>query len=302
MGSVYEHINSRTEEVIHGSKQDRTMFLNEELFIPYPMTKKLFTYLEQMMERPKKIRPQNLLLIGEPHMGKTSIVTKFVQEHETYTAEDESGMSIVIRPVVLALAKEKPSLKELYISILEGFWTPFNPGDSEVKLRHQTLHLMQKCNVKMLIIDEIHHFLRGSAINQRNVMDALKNIGTQLMIPIVGVGLKEAVMILTADPQLSSRFDVVTLDKWELDKEFRMLLKSFEKRLPLKKPSHLDAQDKATLLHLISRGNLGNLHRIIRDCAEYAIEHDIEEITLEMIQKFKNTIPTDALTPRELRL
>ena len=131
-------------------------------------------------------------------------------------------------------------------------------------------------------------------------MDALKNIGTRLMIPIVGVGLKEASLILTSDPQLSSRFDLIKLSKWELDKNFRGLLKAFENRIPLKKASNLDSREKATLLHMISQGNLGNLHRLLNECAAYAIENEIEEITVDIIDKFKWVKPTNSLTPREL--
>jgi hypothetical protein len=131
-------------------------------------------------------------------------------------------------------------------------------------------------------------------------MDALKNIGTRLMIPIVGVGLREASLILTSDPQLSSRFDLIKLSKWDLNKDFRILLQAFEKRLPLKKPSVLASKEKATLLHMISQGNLGNLHRLLIECASYAIDNEIEEITLEVINKFKWVKPTNSLTPREI--
>ena len=152
----------------------------------------------------------------------------------------------------------------------------------------------------MLIIDEIHHFLRGSPKQQRNVMDALKNIGNILMIPIVCAGLKESELILTSDPQLSSRFDVIRLKKWELDINFLALLKSFEKRLPLKKPSELHSKEKATLLHLISQGNIGDLHKLLIECATDAIKNNIEEITIEIIKKYKWIKPTNSMTPREI--
>ena len=121
-------------------------------------------------------------------------------------------------------------------------------------------------------------------------MDALKNIGTKLMIPIVGVGLREASLILTSDPQLSSRFDLIKLSKWELNKDFRVLLQAFEKRLPLKKPSNLASKEKATLLHMISQGNLGNLHRLLIECASYAIENEIDELKNTNLTKWKTIL------------
>jgi hypothetical protein len=251
------------------------------------------------MDRPKKPRMPNLLIIGDSNNGKTSIVTEFKNIHKGYTLEDNEGMSTIIKPVVLALAT-KADEKDLYISILDTFWTPYRASDSLAKLRNQAFCLMEECNVKMLIIDEIHHYLNGTASQQRATMNALKNIGTKLMIPIVGVGTKEAAMILSSDPQLASRFDLVKLSRWELDNNFRGLLKSFEKRIPLKNPSKLYDREKATLLHMISQGNIGNLHRLLIECAQYAIINNIDEITTDIINKFKWIKPTSRLTPVDI--
>lgn len=296
----YEHLNEQTKNNLHLSKEDRIQSMHEPLWIEYPRTKEIISYLENLMDRPKKPRMQNLLIIGESNIGKTSIITEFEKKHQSYTLEDEDDMSIVVRPVLLALAPSKADEKGLYISILESFWTPFRTTDSLVKLRNQVYYLMRETNVKILVLDEMHHFLSGTPAQQRDVMNALKNIGNKLMIPIVGVGIKDASLILTSDPQLSSRFDLIKLTRWELDKNFRGLLKAFEKRLPLQKPSDLDSKEKATLLHLISRGNLGDLHRLLIECASYAINHNKEEISIEIINKFKWLKPTNSMTPREI--
>lgn len=299
----YEHLNESCKEVMQLSDKERLRFLDEDVIIEYTKVKKIHEILDHLLDKPKKPRMQNLLIIGESNIGKTSIIKSFESKHTSYTIEDEDGMSVVVKPIISALASDNADVKHLYISILDQFWTPYNPSDSLAKLRHQTFHLMRECNVKILIIDEVHHFLRGTPKQQRNVMDALKNIGNILMIPLVCVGIKEAELILTSEPQLSSRFDIIKLSRWELDKDFRGLLRSFERRLPLKKASYLyKIKDKTNLLHLISEGNTGNLHRLLIECASYAIENGIEEITLDIISKFKWVKPTKKLTPREIPL
>lgn len=296
----YAHLNEETNKIVELEKNTRIHSLSNDIVIEHPKIKEIHSILKQLMDRPKKPRMQNILIIGEPNIGKTSTIRSFEQKHSSYTLEDQEGMSIIVRPVILTVASDNADVKFLYISILESFWTPFNPSDPLAKLRHQTFHLLRECNVKMLIIDEIHHFLRGSPKQQRNVMDALKNIGNILMIPIVCAGLKESELILTSDPQLSSRFDVIRLKKWELDVNFLALLKSFEKRLPLKKSSELHSKEKATLLHLISQGNIGDLHKLLIECTTDAIKNDIEEITIEIIKKYKWIKPTNSMTPREI--
>ena len=300
MELAYTHLNDETNDLVKLEKNVRIHSLSNDIVIEHPKIKEIHSILKQLMDRPKKPRMQNILIIGESNIGKTSTIRLFEQKHSSYTLENQEGMSIIVRPVILTVASDDAYVKFLYISILESFWTPFNPSDPLAKLRHQTFHLLRECNVKMLIIDEVHHFLRGSPKQQRNVMDALKNIGNILMIPIVCAGLKESELILTSDPQLSSRFDVIRLKKWELDVNFLALLKSFEKRLPLKKASQLYSKEKATLLHLISQGNIGDLHKLLIECATDAIKNDIEEITIEIIKKYKWIKPTNSMTPREI--
>lgn len=302
MSTQYPHLHDDFQHLMHLNKEDRMKSLHNPIWISYPRTKDIIRLLKQMMERPKKPRVQNLLIIGESNMGKTSIVKEFYRTCQDYTLEDEEGMSVVVKPIILAQSPSKADEKGLYISILEAFWTPFRSTDTLTKLRSQTLYLMRECNVKMLILDEIHHLLGGTPVQQRTVMQALKSLGNELMIPIVGVGIKNASLVLSSSPELASRFDLITLTKWELDKNFRGLLNSFEKRLPLKKASLLHSKEKAPLLYTISRGNLGDLHRLLIECATFAINQDIEEITVDIIKQFKWVKPTSKISPREIEI
>ena len=68
----------------------------------------------------------------------------------------------------------------------------------------------------------------------------------------------------------------------------------------MKKASQLYSKEKAILLHLISQGNIGDLHKLLIECATDAIKNDIEEITIEIIKKYKWIKPTNSMTPREI--
>ncbi len=133
-------------------------------------------------------------------------------------------------------------------------------------------------------------------------MNAIKTLGNELKIPIVAVGINTAATILSNDPQLASRYSVVKLSTWSLDKEFLGLLKGFEKRLPLRKPSLLYSREKAPLLLKICEGNLGNLHTLLTECAKDAIKDEMEEITIEIIRKNQWVRPTRKNAPMEIPL
>lgn len=300
MNELYLHLHQNYKHLMELNDATRIASLDDNIWINYPKSDEVIQILEQALNRAqKKPRVQGLLLIGESNIGKTSIVNQFRIMHGDSSFIDAQEMTRASKPVIYALMKSSDE-KDLYIGILERFFTSFRPTDPLAKLRHQALALMRECHVKMLILDEIQNLLRGTASKQRIIMDAIKNLSNELMIPIVGVGTKDAALILATDPQHTSRFDIVRLSKWELDKNFRGMLAAFEKRLPLKKPSSLDKKEKATLLYDISRGNLGDLHRLLIECTRYAIQHGIEEITEEIIEKYKWLKPTDTKSAREI--
>lgn len=279
------------------SPKERINFMEHPRWIPYPKATHLLDSLRHLMEVPKKPRMPNLLVVGDPNNGKTTIIERFKKQHGIAYVDDEKGAVI---PAIVAQSPPSADEKGLYISILEQFFTPYRATDSCTKLRYQVIHQFRNCNVSILIIDEFHSLLTGSAVKQREVMNTIKLLCNELLIPIVGVGTRDAVRVLHTDPQHASRFDVFPLSTWELDKEFQQLLAGFEKALPLKKPSMLHKPELATLLHAISGGNLGNLHELLVRCATEAIESEKEYIDKAIIEKYSWVRPTHGI--REIRL
>lgn len=289
---TFSHLHQSVVHVMALSDQERIAFLDEPRWIGYSRAKEIITLLKGLMEMPKRPRMPNLLIVGDSNNGKTTLIRHFTA---TYGGEIENQSPEPIKPIVLAEAPTSADEKGLYISILERFWAPYRPTDPVSKLRYQVIHLMRSCQVRILVIDEMHSLLTGTASKQREVMNALKLLCNELNIPIVGVGIREAVRVLHLDPQHASRFDVAALSRWENDIEFLKLLASFEKVLPLKKSSNLKAPEPAQKIHLISDGNIGNMHRLLIECAKEAIVSGKEKIDTEIIDKKKWIRPTKGL-------
>ena len=235
--------------------------------------------------------------VSDSNQGKTTLIRRFYELCGTPYINDEADP---IKPVIVAEASSNADEKRLYCSILERFHAPYRPTDPTTKLLYQVIHLLRECRVRILAIDEFHSLLTGSAIKQREVMNAIKMLCNELAIPIVGIGTRDAVRVLHTDPQHASRFDVVELPRWELNKQFQSLLVDFEAVLPLRNPSKLHQRELAKLLYSISEGNLGNLRRLVNQCAEDAIRSGQEQITEEIIRKNKWLQPTRGI--REVML
>lgn len=300
--SKYAHLADMTIKVIEYDNDKRLTYLNEPIWVLYTRAKKLISLMQDYMQMPKRARMKNLLIIGDSNMGKTTIIERFIEGNPPVEYQDEHGMYRTRIPVVMIQAPTIADEKNLYVSILEKFWTSFRPSDTTVKLRHHVYTQMRECEVQMLIIDEIHNLIDTTTVKQRQIMNALKTLGNELRIPIVAVGINTAATIFSNDPQLASRYSVVRLGKWGITKEYLGLLKAFEKRLPLRKPSMLYGKEKATLLLKISEGNLGNLHTLLVECAKDAINEGSEEISVEIIKKNQWVRPTRKNSPMEIPL
>lgn len=233
------------------------------------------------MDKPARPRMPNLLIVGEPNNGKTTIVRRFAELHGQGFVNDDAEP---VKPVILTEAPPSADEKGLYVALLERFWAPYRATDPLPKLRYQVIHQLRTCHTRLLIIDEFHSLLTGSAIKQREVMNAIKFLCNELMIPIVGVGTREAVRVLHTDPQHASRFDVASVPLWELNKNFQRLLLWFERVLPLKDESTLHQPELAAALHAICAGNLGDLHRLLVECATEAINTGKERIDKEIVE------------------
>jgi hypothetical protein len=287
-----DHIHPDFRHIMGMSDRDRIAFLDEPRWIAYPVADRVLDTLRGLMEKPTRPRMPSLLIVGEPNNGKTTVVRRFFDLHGNGYVDDNADP---VKPVILAEAPPSADEKGLYISILERFFTPYRASDPASKMRYQVIHLLRLCHTRLLIIDEFHSLLTGTAMKQREVMNAIKLLCNELAIPIIGVGTRDAVRVLYTDPQHASRFDVISLPLWELNQDFQRLLAGFEKILPLKLPSKLHQPELATALHAISGGNLGDLHHLLVECARTAIERGKEQIDKTIIQDKAWVRPTSGI-------
>jgi Bacterial TniB protein len=111
-------------------------------------------------------------------------------------------------------------------------------------------------------------------------------MANDLRIPLIAVGTVDAVRAIQADPQLANRFEPLPLPTWELNREFQTLLASFERTLPLRRPSLLAQERLAAKLLSMSEGTIGELSRLLIAAASEAIrggQERIDEATLRRL-------------------
>jgi Cdc6-like AAA superfamily ATPase len=287
----YSHVYKDFRHLVDYPDKERLDFINEVRWVNYEVADDIILELDGLLNFPKRLRMPNLLIVGDPNNGKTSIAHRFFRKHGLPVEEN----GILIKPVIFANAPSSTNEKDLYMSILEALHMPYRTKDSASSLLYQVLHLCQEYQVKMIMIDELHSLLTGTPRQQRQIMNGIKTLCNELKIPIVGIGTQDAKRVLHTDPQHASRFGIVEVPLWKLDKNFQKLLFRLEAVFPLKNPSELHGSKKAALIHTISNGNLGNIHRLLSVCARDAIVNGTEQITEDSLTKNKDVRLTEGL-------
>ncbi len=243
--------------------------------IGYTRAKQLLDKLDDLLTHPKTHRMPNLLIVGDTNAGKTMLANRFVQVHP---ADDNPDGEAAIVPVLAVQAPPGPDENRFYNTILEALFAPYNPRERVAQKQVQVLRILKHIGVRMLIIDEVHNVLTGPVTKQRQFLNVLKFLGNDLQIPLVGLGTKEALRAIQADPQLANRFEPAALPRWRLNQEFQMLLASFERALPLRNPSRLADAQMARKLLALSEGSLGELSVLLTSAAVYAVQSGAERI------------------------
>jgi TniB protein len=203
----------------------------------------------------------------------------------TYPPDDHPEGEAVRYPVMVIQTPQVPAEHRLYEELLDAVYAPYRPGHSVSQKLRQVRTIFRHLHVRLLILDELHHILAGRVAQQRVFLNTLKFLGNDLQIPIVGVGTVDALRAVHTDPQLVNRFQVFTLPKWTLDHEFRKLLASFERVLPLRRPSHLHRKALAADLLALSEGTIGDLASVLNLAAEAAIRTGREQIDRALLRE-----------------
>jgi type II secretory pathway predicted ATPase ExeA len=275
-----EHLSAAARAALDLPASARIERIRRPRWIGYTRAKQLLDKLDDLLTHPKTHRMPNLLIVGDTNAGKTMLANRFVQLHP---ADKTLAGEAVIIPVLAIQAPPEPDEGRFYNAIFEALSTPYNPRERVAQKQIQVLRLLKRIGLRMLIIDEVHNVLTGSVTKQRQFLNVLKYLGNDLQIALVGLGTKEALRALQADPQLANRFEPAALPPWQLDREFQMLLASFEQVLPLRKPSRLANEKIARKLLALSEGSLGELSVLLTSAAIYAVRSGTERINEKVL-------------------
>lgn len=153
------------------------------------------------------------------------------------------------------------------------------------------IHLFKELNIRLFIIDEIHHVLSGTPTKQRLFLNLLKYLSNELRISMVCCGTRDAFNVIQSDPQLANRFEPKVLPNWSHNDEYLQLLVNFEALLPLQNASHLIEHSLSSRILMMSEGLIGEISTILTRAARLAIETGVESISHKILDNIDYITP-----------
>jgi len=295
------HLNNETRRIIEGSLEDRVRWVQEDHFVYYPKAQACIEELSYLMWQQKnRAFPSDLdqlSIIGESGVGKSSIIREFMQLHPINHYKDHETY-----PVAYCILRNSiTGLGGLYTALLSAFNHPFaNPGTRKYRqiklseLEDTLISTLKRAKTKLFFIDEFQHAIGR---HQQALIDQIKRTMLVSQVPFIPVGTPEVENILNLDFQLADRCPVKKysrLDNWEYNEEFQSFIEGYEKALPFPEPSGLASEELTSIIfkkvkfpHL-KETNLRHITRFVKKVATRALLKSHDKILKEDIIETRN--------------
>lgn len=269
-------------EMLDKSLDERIRYIREDRWLPYPGADHLLGKLEELYKMPNKIRSPSMLIVGDSHCGKSSLVRCF---RDRYPAND--GIFEAACPVYyLHSCPPEPHEGRLYDEILKDLMVPFRYSDPPAKKLDEVKYHFEQISVRIIILDEMSNALSGSINRQRVFMNAIKNLHNAMKRPIVLVGTHEAEFVTSTDRQFQSRFKVQTLNRWNYGTDFQRFLARLELTLPFEKASLLASADLSMKIFDRAKSRcIGDFVDLVTEAAILAINSGKGQISVREIME-----------------
>lgn len=265
-------------QIITYPNTKRIEIIQKGVWIQYPLAEDFFNFLIDLDNQPRRPRMMGRTIIGKTGNGKTSLISNFIDFQI-----QQKNLPKIQHQYLYVTTPPNPSLKTLYLRTLYACGVDRCKGSTE-ELWHILLTTLNKLQVRMIFYDDIEHLANTQNDRILNLCrDVLKDISNSLMIPIILSGTEKAEQLLLSDLQIKSRYPIIRLDEWKNDKNFRILLHSFEMGLPLREPSYLENKELADLIYSLSEGTIGSISEVVMGSAVEALKRGEEKITSNLI-------------------
>ena len=280
------HLDERAQYMLQRSEAQRIAYIDRDLWIGYGRAREAQARLEQILRSERRMRPDNLLIIGASNNGKTAIARRF---HAQQTPPEDPMAERSHIPVALIQAPNGPRIPQLLSAIVATLGRDVTARRTTAQLRTEAHKAMQDVGLRLLLIDDLHN-IKGAGVAAMLV--ELREIGSATGVSLGCFATREIAYVLRQDEQLANRLEPFVLPRWRMeDPDYLRLLATFERHLPLRQPSGLTAPTIAAGILAIADGLIGGIASVLRRAAAEAVRSGHERIDAAMLDRVRPLLP-----------
>jgi hypothetical protein len=276
----FPHLDRETAAQAELPPAERMAHILEYRFCNYPAGDLVLDKLEILFYDEAPGRQLGLAILGESGLGKSYILKHFSDNlHPQFRTRDR-GMPV--RPVVYLELPAEFKLSDLQEQVLAALGATANGWRGSNRDLHIKRLVKDLC-VRMFIFDDIQHFTNQSPLRTSRLFDWIKYLLNDLEIAVVVAGIPSASEALHKDPQISTRFEPLTMPAWDVNDAFGQFLGNFERTFPLREPSNLQDLPMQEEILLSCNRTTRIMVRQLTDAAIFAIDQGIERIDASLL-------------------
>jgi len=283
MTEAFTHVSASTAELLALSDEERLQAIHQDRWVTYARAGRVLQVVQSLLDLPRTTRMPSIAIYADSGMGKTMLMEKFRRDHPSRFNVDE-GREVL--PVLAIQMASRPTERRFYGHLLYEIGVPFGSRSTLVDLEIQALRNLKRMEVKVLLIDEVHNILAGTAGEQRVILNLLRYLSNELKLSLVCLGVGEAREAISGDVQLARRFEEVPLPRWQGNEEFQELVLTIVRNLPLRRPSVLSPRSLRRILQATD-GITARIFRLFNDLAIDAIRSGEERLRDEVVESWR---------------
>lgn len=281
------------------SREDRRLWLNNFYFILTPDLRQLNAKMATVRACRSLGQPRNFLLGGESGMGKTTYLNWYLAQQLPTVEATHNRVPLIKVDAPVSNRTPKPLFQRLILECGKAYPRRGN----EENLLLQLVLCLQKCQVEMIIVDEIQHIVRPEL--RRRLLE-ISNLAPG--IPLVCASC-HPLRWIEGDAEVAGRWN----DYFELrqytGERLCALLSFIELLLPFTEPSYLylhtiktgARQAEATagpawLIEKLTGGILRDILILITDASQRAIAQNQPRLSPALLEETWRDIQTRQVT------
>ena len=290
MNPSHSHLTPATAELLASSENERITLIREERWVTFSRARLALEAPKALLVRPRTTRMRSIAVYADSGMGRTMLMNRFKRANPlVYNAAERRSIS----PVVALQMPSHGTERRFYAHLLSEVGVPFFARATILDLETQAFRSLKRMDVKLLMLDEVHNILAGSAKERRILLNMLRYISNELKISLVCLGISEAREAISGDAQLARRFEELPLTRWQGNEDFQELIVAILRHLPLKLASQISARALRHVLQLTD-GVTAQIFGMFNDLAVEAIRSGAECIEDVSIEAWR---PSTQVTP-----